>query len=57
MSNYNLFLSRKLFYAVCEYLRRYDDFLKTGSVEANKACNNAIERLRDVIAERDSCYE
>lgn len=49
MSNYENSLSRKLYYAVKTFLKKYDEFHDTGTIEANKACNSARQRLDVVI--------
>ena len=43
-----------LFAAVAGFLYRYDIFTETRTIEANIACNNALERLRDIIYMDDS---
>lgn len=37
--------------AVKSFLQCHDKFLDERTIEANKACNNAVERLRNLVAE------
>ena len=43
-----------LLLAVRSFLVKYDTFLDTRTDEANKACNTAVERLRDAVYNFDN---
>ena len=46
-------LIRSLISAIRLFLSCYDRFLESRTIEANKALNTSVERLRDLITEYD----
>lgn len=56
-SNQRLIWERDyVIWLIRRFLQSYDKFLDERSIEANMRCNDAIERLRDVVDEHDSMY-